>query len=75
MARHRVPAKDLAGLLGISKNAVSNLRNSEVMPRIDGKRLEELCVGVSKLSKIGEVVTPYDLLEYVPQELNLPGDE
>lgn len=67
MARHRVQAKDLAAFLNISDNAISNLRKAEVMPRIDGNRLEQLCVGISKLSKIGGRVSPYDLLEYIPE--------
>jgi putative transcriptional regulator len=69
MARHRVSAKDLADFLHVSDNAVSNLRKAEVMPRIDGNRLEQICVGITKLSKISEKVTPYDLLEYIPEEI------
>ncbi len=69
MARHRVLAKDLADFVGISKNAMSALRKSDSMPRIDGKRLEQLCVGITQLSKIGEKVTPYDLLEYIEAEI------
>lgn len=67
MARHRVPAKDLASFLEVSGNAVSSLRNAEAMPRIDGQRLEQICIGLTKLSKIGEKVTFYDLLEYVEE--------
>jgi putative transcriptional regulator len=68
MARHRVAAKDLAEFLHLSDNAVSNLRKAEVMPRIDGNRLEQICIGITKLSKIAEKVTPYDLLEYIPED-------
>jgi putative transcriptional regulator len=75
MARHRVPAKDLAEFLSISDNAVSNLRKAEVMPRIDGNRLEQICIGISKLSKIGDKVSPYDLLEYIPEDQSEGGYE
>jgi len=68
MARHRVLAKDLAGFIGISSNAISNLRKSDNMPRVDGERLEQLCVGITRLSKIGQKVTPYDLIEYLEDE-------
>jgi putative transcriptional regulator len=68
MARHRVKAKDLAKQIGLSANALSSLRNAEKMPRIDGDRLETLCVGITKLSKLGERVTPHNLIEYIPEE-------
>jgi putative transcriptional regulator len=71
MARHRVQAKDLADYLGVSDNAVSSLRKAEVMPRIDGNRLEQICVGITRLSKINERVGPYDLLEYIPEDLEV----
>jgi len=65
MARHRVLAKDLADFIGVSRNAMSTLKKSESLPRVDGNRLEQLCIGITKLSKIGEKVTPYDLIEYI----------
>jgi putative transcriptional regulator len=72
MARHRVTGKSLAEFLGISTNAMSSLRKAQAMPRIDGERLEQLCIGITRLSKIGEKVLPYDLLEYVPEPENEP---
>lgn len=69
MARHRVLAKDLADFIGVSRNAMSALKKSESMPRVDGERLEQLCAGIKKLSKIGEKVTPYDLIEYIEDEI------
>jgi putative transcriptional regulator len=75
MARHRVAAKDLAKLLGVSNNAISNLRNADVMPRIDGTRLEQICVAISRLSRLGDPVSPHDLIEYVPELIVLPGEE
>ncbi|WP_256478845.1 helix-turn-helix domain-containing protein [Chroococcidiopsis sp. CCMEE 29] len=68
MARHRVLAKDLADFIGVSRNAMSALKKSESIPRVDGERLEQLCIGITKLSKIGEKVTPYDLIEYIEDE-------
>ncbi len=68
MARHRVLGKDLASFLGISKNAVSALRKAEVLPEIGGDRWEQICAGINEFSKIGEVITPLDLIEYVPEK-------
>ncbi len=47
---------------------MSALKKSESIPRVDGERLEQLCIGITKLSKIGEKVTPYDLIEYIEDE-------
>lgn len=66
MARHRVLSKDLADFLSISTNAVSALRKAETMPKIGGVRWVQVCEGISALSKIGESVTPFDLIEYIP---------
>jgi putative transcriptional regulator len=66
MARHRVKGKDLASFLGISANAMSSLRNALVMPEIGGDRWEQICVGINALSKTGETITPFDLIEYTP---------
>ncbi|MBP0016900.1 MAG: GIY-YIG nuclease family protein [Cyanobacteria bacterium SBLK] len=69
MAHHRVKGSDLAGLLQLSDNAVSNLRNAETMPRIDGKRLGELLNGLNDLAQNledGQIINERDLIEYVP---------
>ena len=42
MARHDVSGKDLAGELGVSENAITNLRKAKKMPRIDGDRLDKI---------------------------------
>ncbi len=68
MARHRVLAKDLAEYLKISPTAVSGLRKAEVMPRIDGYRLEGLTRGINDLSTLEEQITPYDLIEWIPDK-------
>jgi len=63
MARHRVTGKDLADALGISTNAVSSLRNSETMPKINGERLDAIAEALTRLSQISETVRGIDLLE------------
>ena len=51
MARYRITGVDLAKELGIRVESVSNLRNSETIPRIGGERIQDLCQALSKLSK------------------------
>jgi putative transcriptional regulator len=68
MARHRVKGKDLAEYLGVSANAISGLRKASIMPEIGGQRWEYICLGINKLSKIGEIISPLDLIEYIPDE-------
>jgi putative transcriptional regulator len=68
MARHRVKGKDLAEYLGVSANAISGLRKAEIMPEIGGQRWEHICLGINKLSKIGEIISPLDLIEYITDE-------
>jgi len=68
MARHRVKNKDLATYLSISTNAMSSLRNAFVMPKIGSEKWGKICTGINELSKIGEAVTPLDLIEYIPEE-------
>lgn len=63
MARHRVAGKELADELGISTNAVSSLRKAATMPKINGERLDQIAIALTKLSKIGGVVHGVDLLE------------
>ena len=63
MARHRVTGKELSEELKISTNAVSSLRNSTTMPKINGERLDEIAAALTKLSKIDGVVRGIDLLE------------
>lgn len=75
MARHRVLARELAKEMNTSDNAISNLRRAETMPRIDGKKFEHLCISLTKLSKIRESVTPYDLIEYIPNQEELSANK
>lgn len=64
MARYRIKGSDLAEELQISNNAVSNLRNAQTMPRIDGERLNALCNALTNLAG-GVEITPAMLIEYV----------
>jgi putative transcriptional regulator len=60
MARQRMTNKRLADLMGVHPNAVSHLKNQDIMPRIGADTLNDLCKFLG--------VTPSDLIEYVPDE-------
>lgn len=65
MARYRIKAVDLAKEIGVSPNSVSNLRNSESMPRLDGSSLNNLCNALNKLAiNLEEEITPITLIDY-----------
>jgi len=65
MARYRIKAIDLAEDMQVSANSVSNLRNSESMPRLDGSTLSKLCNSLNKLAtNLEEEITPMSLIEY-----------
>lgn len=67
MARYHIKNVDLANEIKISPNAVSNLRGSKTMPRIDGERLNSVCNGLTWIcQRAGEnvVITPADLIEF-----------
>ncbi|MEP1079666.1 helix-turn-helix transcriptional regulator [Leptolyngbya sp. PL-A3] len=69
---HGIQAKDLAEAVGVSKNAVSNWRNSD-MPRLDGDRLNEILLQVNKRRRPGSpIVMPSDLIEFTlsPDEIS-----
>lgn len=64
MDRHGIQAKDLADELGVSRNAVSNLRGVD-MPRIDGARLNDLLLALNKMRRAdSKLITPVDLIEF-----------
>jgi DNA-binding Xre family transcriptional regulator len=66
MARYRIKAKDLAKELKLSANAISNLRQSETMPRLDGDSLNRLCNALNTLAKgLDREITPATLIDYV----------
>ena len=62
MARYRISGVDLAQELGVTRQAVSNMKNRAQMPRMDGQQLDQLCEALSKLS--GKQITVADLLEW-----------
>lgn len=65
MARYHIKAVDLAKEMGISANAVSNLRKSDTMPRLDGGSLNSLCNALNKLAlNLDEEITPITLIDY-----------
>ncbi len=75
MDRHGIQAKDLATEMGVSRNAVSNLRAFE-MPRIDGDRLNQLIVSLNRLRKAkNSLITPSDLIGFTlsPEEMQKIG--
>ncbi len=66
MARYRVKGIDLASYMNVSNQAVSDLRNRDTMPKIDGERLNALCNGLNALGQnLQAPVTPNDLIEYI----------
>ncbi|PSB60672.1 hypothetical protein DSM107010_61800 [Chroococcidiopsis cubana SAG 39.79] len=65
MARYHIKAIDLAKEMGVSANAVSNLRKSDTMPRLDGDSLNNLCNALNKLAlNLDEQITPISLIDY-----------
>lgn len=60
MARQRITNKRLAELMGVHPNAVSHLKNQDIMPRIGAETLDSLCRFLA--------CTPGDLIEYVPED-------
>ena len=65
MARYKIKAKDLAHELQQSPNSISNLRNSDTMPRLDGDSLNNLCNALNRLAPDASVeITPMTLIDY-----------
>lgn len=70
MARHKIKGNELADKLNVRPNTISNLKNSHTMPRLDGDKLNDLCIALTQLAN--ESITPNHLIEYsVEQELVL----
>jgi DNA-binding Xre family transcriptional regulator len=64
MDSHNISATSLAEKLGVSKNAVSNLRGVE-MPRINGDRLNSLVLALNALRRANtDLITPADLIQF-----------
>ncbi len=67
MARYKIKAKDLAEELGHSRNSISNMRNSDTMPRLDGYLLNDLCNALNKLAPdLQQKISPMHLIDYEP---------
>ena len=65
MARYKIKAVDLAREIEVSSNSISNLRNSDTMPRLDGHSLNNLCNALNKLALgLDEEITPMSLIDY-----------
>lgn len=69
MARYDIPGTALAETLGVTPKAVSHIKRSKSMPKINGETLCKLCGALSELSK--REITPYDLIEFEREESGL----
>lgn len=65
MARYDIKGVDLARELDVNYSAVSNWRTSKTLPRIGGKRVDEICNALSKLA--GRKISFSDLYEEVEE--------
>ena len=63
MARYRITGVALAKELNVRDATISNLRTSKTMPRMDGKKVNELTEALSKLT--GKQILFTDLFEEV----------
>ncbi|PSB64049.1 hypothetical protein C7B79_11445 [Chroococcidiopsis cubana CCALA 043] len=69
MARYGIRAKELAAEMDISPSAISNLRKRS-MPRLTEETLNNLCKALNKLSHERTLITPGELIEYIPEPEN-----
>lgn len=53
MAANKISVPQMAVKLGVSENAVINLRKSE-MPRVNGERLNQIIVALNSMRKKGK---------------------
>jgi DNA-binding Xre family transcriptional regulator len=69
MARYFIRVDYLAEKVGISAQSLSNMKNRDDMPRIDGDRLGALCRHLTLMARERDpsvLITPNDLIEYIP---------
>lgn len=66
MARYNITGVALAKELNLTTVAISNMRQSNTIPRIDGNRIKELTEALSKLAETK--ITFYDLFEETEKE-------
>ncbi len=65
MARYDIRPRELAEEMEVSPSAISNLRKRN-MPRLSEETLNKLCHALNKLSQEGTLITPGDLISYIP---------
>ncbi|EAZ88697.1 helix-turn-helix domain-containing protein [Crocosphaera chwakensis] len=73
MESYGIKAGDLARVMGVSNNAISNLRSTR-MPRLTEGTLNELLIGLNSLRPQGKpIIEPKDLIKFslTPDEINL----
>ncbi len=73
METYEIKASDLAKAMGVSNNAISNLRSTK-MPRLTAERLNELLLGLNCLRpEKTPIIEPKDLIHFslTPDELKL----
>ena len=67
MARYHIRPKELAEAMGVSFTTISNLRKKQ-MPRLSEDTLNKLCQALNQLSEEDSLITPGDLIEYIPDK-------
>ncbi len=65
MARYHIRPKELAETMSVSPTTVSNLRKRQ-MPRLTEETLNKLIKALNELSEEDYLITPGDLIEYIP---------
>ena len=71
MGLYGIKTKDLAEQVGITAGALSNLRRSQTMPRIDGNRLTDLINGINTINNARHnptKITPHDLIGWISDD-------
>jgi DNA-binding Xre family transcriptional regulator len=64
MRKYRIQPGELAQVMGMSRNAITNLRQP-TMPRIDGQRLNQLLVALNQLRPTGsELISLGELMRF-----------
>jgi putative transcriptional regulator len=72
MARGKITNRELAIAMQVHETSISRLKTADTMPRIDGETLNNICFCLTKLFRekgIDLVVTPMDLFDYIPDEM------
>ena len=74
MARHKIQAGALAADMGVTQNAVTNWRKSQ-MPQINSSRLNAILLSLNKLSNTDKLIRPGDLISFslTEEEMEIIG--